>query len=136
MQILPHIFYKRMSIYACNYYLLFLQLFFCENIFLTTCCFWLLVISFPNLLYICMSVCACLSPLDIKFFCLDLEFSGGHQHHALISILKWWYNQQCGPDSGPSHAPMADRDLFISPSVGIVRIQSAYCISMNMHSQT
>jgi hypothetical protein len=37
-----------------------------------------------------MSVYACLSPLDTKFIYLHLrirEFSGGHQHHALNSML-------------------------------------------------
>ena len=84
--------------------------------FLTTCCFWLLVIRLPNLLYTCMSVCACLSPLDIKFMSWLWELSGGHQHHALISILKWWYNQQCGPDSGRSHAPNG-RPRFVYQSI-------------------
>ena len=72
--------------------------------FLKTCCFWLLVIRFPNLLYTCMSVCACLSPLDIKLFVLTLRAFRwastpcSHQHLKMVvqsAMWTWLWSKPC-----------------------------------------
>uniref|UniRef100_K3Y041 Uncharacterized protein n=1 Tax=Setaria italica TaxID=4555 RepID=K3Y041_SETIT len=95
-------------------------------VFLTTYLFLLLLIRFSTLIYTCMSVYACLSPLDTKFIYLHLrlrEFSGGHQHHALSSMLNGGTVSNVDMTLVQSQDPNGRPKTVYGPSVGIVRVQ-------------